>query len=103
MDSDNPTRFDPGSRVRSDVPGYETLTVAHNRQSSKGGLIVGFDGISVGEWLTPSLTTAVQPAEQMGQWAMQHLIERIDEDVPVKNLVLPHQLRQGESLVSPPF
>jgi len=46
VDSDNPTRFDPGSRVRSDVPGYETLTVAHNRQSSKGGLIVGFDGIS---------------------------------------------------------
>lgn len=65
--------------------------------------VVGFDGISVGEWLTPSLTTAMQPAEQMGQWAMQHLIERIDEDVPVKNLVLPHQLRQGESLVSPPL
>ncbi len=65
--------------------------------------VVGFDGISVGEWLTPSLTTAVQPAEQMGEWAMQHLIERIDEDVPVKNLVLPHQLRQGESLVNPPI
>lgn len=63
--------------------------------------VVGFDGISVGEWLTPSLTTAVQPAEQMGEWAMQHLIERIDDDEPIRNLVLPYKLRTGESLTKP--
>jgi len=63
--------------------------------------VVGFDGISLGEWLTPSLTTAVQPAEQMGEWAMKHLIERIDDDETVKNLVLPYHLRHGESLVAP--
>ena len=63
--------------------------------------VVGFDGISIGEWLTPSLTTAVQPAEQMGEWAMQHLIERIDYDEPITNLVLPYELRHGESLASP--
>ena len=64
--------------------------------------VVGFDGISIGEWLSPSLATAVQPAEQMGEWAMQHLIDRIDYDEPVTNLVLPYQLRRGESLGSPP-
>ena len=64
--------------------------------------VVGFDGISIGEWLSPSLATAVQPAEQMGEWAMQHLIDRIDFDEPVTNLVLPYQLRHGESLSSPP-
>lgn len=46
MDSDNPKRFDPGTRVRSDVPGHESLTVRHTRQSSQGGLIVGFESIT---------------------------------------------------------
>lgn len=63
--------------------------------------VVGFDGISLGEWLTPSLTTAVQPAEKMGEWAMQHLVKRIDDEEPVRNLILPYQLRQGESLMTP--
>ena len=64
--------------------------------------VVGFDGISIGEWLTPSLATAVQPAERMGEWAMQHLIERIDYGEPAANLVLPYEMRHGESLASPP-
>ena len=64
--------------------------------------VVGFDGISIGEHLTPSLSTAVQPAEDMGEWAAQHLIERIDNDQPVTNLVLPHRIRPGESWGPPP-
>ena len=59
--------------------------------------VVGFDGISIGESLTPNLTTAVQPAEAMGNWAASHLVSRIEENAPAQNLVLPHYIRCGES------
>jgi len=59
--------------------------------------VVGFDGISIGESLTPNLTTAVQPAEAMGNWAASHLVSRIEQSAPVQNLVLPHYIRHGES------
>ena len=63
--------------------------------------VVGFDGIAIGEHLSPSLSTAVQPAEDMGEWAAQHLIDRIDNNEPVANLVLPYRIRPGESWAPP--
>lgn len=59
--------------------------------------VVGFDGIAIGESLTASLTTAVQPAEDMGVWAARHLIGRIDSGEPVANTVFPHRIRDGET------
>ena len=59
--------------------------------------VVGFDGISVGEWLTPSLATVVQPAEEMGAAALRHLLERVEGEAPARQLSLPTHLRQGES------
>ncbi|MCB1754527.1 MAG: substrate-binding domain-containing protein [Gammaproteobacteria bacterium] len=59
--------------------------------------VVGFDGIAIGELLTPNLTTVVQPAEEMGQWAARHLVGRIDQGERLTNLVLPHRIRHGES------
>ncbi|MEE9322466.1 MAG: substrate-binding domain-containing protein [Granulosicoccus sp.] len=59
--------------------------------------VVGFDGITIGECLIPSLATAVQPAEEMGVWAARHLVARIDKGESVSNLVLPYRIRQGES------
>ena len=82
----------------------DLLAISTIRALSQFGLrvpdevsVVGFDGISIGESLTPNLTTAVQPAEAMGNWAASHLISRIEEDAPAQNLVLPHYIRQGES------
>lgn len=59
--------------------------------------VVGFDGIAIGECLMPSLATVVQPAEEMGVWAAQHLVGRIDKGESIANLVMPHCIRQGES------
>ena len=59
--------------------------------------VVGFDGIAIGECLSPSLTTAVQPAEAMGEWAANHLIARIDKGEAVANQLLAHHIRRGES------
>ena len=63
--------------------------------------VVGFDGIEVGECMSPSLATVVQPAEDMGMRAVEHLLERLNAGAPAKNLTLPYRLRHGESWAKP--
>jgi LacI family transcriptional regulator len=41
--------------------------------------VVGFDGIALGDFVTPSLTTVVQPRYEAGQTAFRLLLERIDD------------------------
>lgn len=64
--------------------------------------VAGFDGIAIGEHLAPSLATAVQPAEQMGEWAARHLLERIEGRQETTGMILPHGIRPGESWGPPP-
>ena len=59
--------------------------------------VAGFDGITVGEWIAPSLATIVQPAEEMGDQALRHLLERVNDQAPTLHLSLPYRLRAGES------
>ena len=59
--------------------------------------VAGFDGIAVGELTAPNLATVVQPAEQMGAQALDHLLERINDKAPALHLTLPHAVRPGES------
>ena len=59
--------------------------------------VVGFDGIEVGRCMSPSLATVVQPAEDMGARAVEHLLERLNAGAPATNLTLPYRLRHGES------
>lgn len=59
--------------------------------------VAGFDGITVGECIAPSLATIVQPAEEMGARALSHLLERVNGNAPAIHLTLPYRLRPGES------
>lgn len=55
--------------------------------------LVGFDGIEETEYLSPSLTTVVQPFEQMCEIAWQFLQNRInDPSIPVQQITLKPQL-----------
>lgn len=63
--------------------------------------VAGFDGIEVGQCMSPSLATVVQPAEDMGMRAVEHLLERLDAGAPATNLTLPYRLRHGESWARP--
>lgn len=66
--------------------------------------VVGFDGIATGEWITPSLATVVQPAEEMGRKAVQHLVEdRIKGDGQPLHLTLEYRIRPGESWGRPAY
>jgi LacI family transcriptional regulator/LacI family repressor for deo operon, udp, cdd, tsx, nupC, and nupG len=61
--------------------------------------IVGFDGIALGSYVTPPLTTVRQPMLEIGRSAMQMLLDLLQEKT-VENCVLsPYLLKRGSSNV----
>lgn len=59
--------------------------------------LAGFDGIAFGTLVTPSLTTIVQPSEEMGARALRLLVARLEGRRNLDSIEMPHQLRVGES------
>ena len=57
--------------------------------------IIGFDGISIGELIEPSLATIEQPSREMGRTAVQHLLDRLSGDASQHAVILPHRFRPG--------
>jgi len=64
--------------------------------------IVGFDGLPEGVLLTPALTTAAQPMQEMGRVACQRLLESIGASSRLEKIELPMQLIVRESTAHPP-
>lgn len=70
--------------------------------------ILGFDGLAVGEMLSPPLASISSPNRGIGCAAWHRLIERIDGQranaLPAENqslsLVLPHTLRHGATVTA---
>lgn len=70
----------------------------HGRRVPEDVALVGFDGIRLGEYLSPTLTTVQQPIYQMGQLAAELLIKTVNgEPVDRSQISLPLKLRLGES------
>jgi len=59
--------------------------------------VAGFDGIRVGELTAPSLTTVVQPAEDIGRAAVELLLRRIGGADSAGAQLSEYTLRRGES------
>lgn len=67
--------------------------------------VVGFDGISLGEDLTPMLSTITQPNAEIGRCAAGLLVQALTGGASLKpsaSLTLPHAFREGESCARPP-
>eukprot|EP01036_Dinobryon_divergens_P055710 gene55710-74390_t len=67
--------------------------------------VVGFDGIALGEDLTPMLSSVTQPNAGMGRCAVELLVQAISSGnplLPSASVVLPYGFRQGESYAAPP-
>jgi DNA-binding LacI/PurR family transcriptional regulator len=66
--------------------------------------VVGFDGIGIGEWVSPSLATIVQPNCEMGETAFAFLEDRIEKRTEgTRTATLAFHFRQGESLGPAPI
>jgi DNA-binding LacI/PurR family transcriptional regulator len=67
-------------------------------QVPKELMICGFNGFDVWRYTTPTLTTVVSPAYEMGRLAGELVIQRLRVgEFPRRNVVLPVRLQVGES------
>ena len=63
--------------------------------------VVGFDGLAMGQWLSPTLATVAQPHRRIGTDAATALARRIAGEV-VPSITLPHRLLAGGTLARAP-
>lgn len=59
--------------------------------------VVGFDGLPLGSFLVPQLTTIVQPVQQMAQRSVEMLISSIEDGSIARHETVPFALLQRES------
>ena len=59
--------------------------------------VVGFDGLLLGSFLVPQLTTIVQPAQQMAKRGVEMLIASIECGCKARHETVPFQLWERES------
>jgi DNA-binding LacI/PurR family transcriptional regulator len=57
--------------------------------------LAGFDGVQVGEWMSPVLTTVVQPTAEIGRAAVDLLLQLIAGERYLGPALLHHTLRLG--------
>jgi DNA-binding LacI/PurR family transcriptional regulator len=50
-----------------------------NRRVPEDVAVVGYDNIAIAEWYDPALTTIDQPHYQMGERAMQAILNRLEK------------------------
>lgn len=60
--------------------------------------VIGIDGLKVSEYTIPTLTTMVQPAEEMGRASVQILLDMLENGGKTRHLRLEAKIRQGESV-----
>lgn len=61
--------------------------------------VIGFDGIDLGDYITPKLTTVRQPVYQLGQESVKKLIKLIKgQEINEKQKILPVELLSKDSV-----
>ncbi|MCR5090756.1 MAG: LacI family transcriptional regulator [Oscillospiraceae bacterium] len=60
--------------------------------------VIAIDGLSVSEYAIPTLTTMVQPAEEMGRESVRLLLDTIRNHAPTQHLRLEAKMRAGQSV-----
>jgi LacI family transcriptional regulator len=60
--------------------------------------VVGFDGIQIGEYYCPKITTIEQDIEQMAQRAYEMIVECMETDVPTRHETVPFKLSRRQSV-----
>lgn len=90
----------------------DLLAIRSLRAAHQAGLrvphdlsVAGFDGIALGEDLTPALSTIVQPNAGIGARSVELLLQALQAQRPLDgadSLTLPLHFRDGESIAAPP-
>ena len=106
------TNASPSARPTALFCSNDLLAIRSIRAAHLSGLrvpqdlaVVGFDGIALGEDLTPALTTVTQPNHDIGRHSVDMLVRALSGSGPPtaeSSLVLPHGFRAGESCAAAP-
>lgn len=64
--------------------------------------IIGFDGLALGEYLTPRLATIGQSVERLAQEATATLLDAIENGAPARRVTVPFTVINGESVGDAP-
>ena len=64
--------------------------------------VIGFDGVEVGKYLTPPLTTVQQPINELGRQVAFALLEQLEKEMGIRQTTLPVQLVNVGSTTAPP-
>jgi LacI family transcriptional regulator len=59
--------------------------------------VIGFDGLPLGEYLVPRLSTVDQPTTAMARRGLELLLDSIENGAPAKHEMLPFTLLYRES------
>ena len=62
---------------------------------------LGFDGIEMGKYFLPSLTTIVQPQEEIARKSVEVLLEMMTGRGSGRHVTLPAALARRESVAAP--
>ncbi|WP_328591450.1 LacI family DNA-binding transcriptional regulator [Metabacillus sediminilitoris] len=60
--------------------------------------IIGYDNLSIAEMAIPPLTSVAQPLTEMGEVAANMLFEILNHDKVVKSRIMPHQIKERNSV-----
>lgn len=60
--------------------------------------VIAIDGLNVSEYFTPTLSTMVQPAAEMGKESVEILLSMLENGAPTRHVRVQAQLRQGSSV-----
>jgi DNA-binding LacI/PurR family transcriptional regulator len=100
------------SRPTALVCSNDLLAIRAIRVAALAGLrvpqdltVVGFDGIALGEDLTPKLSTIVQPNREIGQRSVQLVLDACVRGLPLAanaSIDLKWAMREGESCAAAP-
>ncbi len=70
----------------------------HGRRVPEDCSVVAIDGLPVSEYTVPTLTTMVQPAEEMGRQAVEILVDILENGSGNRHVRLDASLREGGSV-----
>lgn len=68
------------------------------RMVGKDLSIIGFDGLALGEYLTPRLATIGQSVERLAREATGTLLDAIENGAPARRVTVPFTVISGESV-----
>ena len=64
--------------------------------------VVGFDGIDLGRFTAPRLTTVEQPVEEIARQSIHLLLDMLEKNASPRHLLVSASFRRRESLAAPP-